>query len=146
MFSTSSSAMRTLTLLPEVGLDDALVLAHLLRQTLGDLLAVIEHGDALRHAHHDLHVVLDQEDGEPTLVAELLHERGELRRLLRVHARRRLVEQQHLRVGRERPRYLEPALIAVGEVDRYLLEALLALPDVPEPLARLLVRALLLLA
>src|SRR3954451_16013695 len=98
MFSPSSSAMRTLPLLPEVGLDDALVLAHLLRQTLGDLLAVIEDRDALGYAHHDLHVVLDEEARDPALVAELLHARRELRRLVRVHARRRLVEQQHLRV------------------------------------------------
>ena len=37
-------------------------------------------------------------------------------RLLGVHARRRLVEEQELRVGRERPRDLEPALVAVREV------------------------------
>ena len=37
------------------------------------------------------------------------------RRLLRVHPGGGLVEQQQLRVGGERPRDLEPALVAVGE-------------------------------
>ena len=42
-------------------------------------------------------------------------------RLLRVHAGGRLVEQQQLRLGRERPGDLEPALVAVGEVARVVL-------------------------
>ena len=37
-----------------------------------------------------------------------------LGRLLRVHARRGLVEQQQARVGGERPRDLDAALVAVG--------------------------------
>ena len=36
--------------------------------------------------------------------------------LLRVHAGRRLVEQQQPRLRRERARHFEPALIAVGQV------------------------------
>ena len=47
------------------------------------------------------------------LVAQLLDERGEVRGLLRVHAGGRLVEQQQLRLGGERARDLEPALVAV---------------------------------
>ena len=41
------------------------LLPHLLRRALGDLLAVVEHGDLLRDAHDDLHVVLDEQDREP---------------------------------------------------------------------------------
>src|SRR5690242_4491222 len=55
--------------LPEVGLDHALVLLDLLRRTLGDLLAVVEHGHAVGDAHHDLHVVLDQQDRDVPLLA-----------------------------------------------------------------------------
>ena len=40
----------------------------------------------------------------------------EPRRLLGVHPGRRLVQQQHLRLQRERPGDLEPALVAVGQV------------------------------
>jgi hypothetical protein len=57
-------------------LDHARVLPHLLRRSLGDLGPVVEHRDPLGHAHHDAHVVLDQEDREAALVAQLLHEPG----------------------------------------------------------------------
>src|SRR3712207_8249973 len=73
-------------LLAEVGLDDLRVLPHLGGLALGDLLAVVEHRDPLGDPHHDLHVVLDQQDREPALLADPLHEVGELRGLLRVHA------------------------------------------------------------
>ena len=45
-------------------------------------------------------------------------EADELDRLLRVHPGGRLVEQQKLRLGGERPRNLETALVAVREVAR----------------------------
>src|SRR5918994_681884 len=76
--STSSSGIRS-PLLPEVGLDDLRVVAHLHRLALGDLLAVVEHRDLLGDAHHHLHVVLDEEDRDPLVVAQLAHE---LRQLL----------------------------------------------------------------
>jgi hypothetical protein len=44
--------------------------------------------------------VLDHQHGQLLLGAELGDEVGERRRLLRVHARGRLVEQQQLRLGR----------------------------------------------
>ena len=50
------------------------------------------------------------------------------RGLLRVHARGRLVEQQQLRVGGQRAGDLDPALVAVGEVDRELVEQRSASP------------------
>ena len=31
---------------------------------LGDLLAEVEHGDAVAHAHDEAHVVLDEDDGQ----------------------------------------------------------------------------------
>ena len=61
-------------------------------------------------------------------------EGGEAGRLLRVHPRRRLVEQQQPRLGRERARHLEPPLVAVGEVLRVLLR-LPAQPGEAEQLA-----------
>ena len=77
--------------------------------------AVLEDRDPLGDAHDHLHVVLDEEHGHALLVADLLDERRELGGLLRVHARGRLVEEEELRVRRERARDLEPPLIAVRE-------------------------------
>ena len=59
----------------------------------------------------------------------------ERQRLLRVHAGGRLVEQQQLRLGRERARDLEPPLVAVGEVARVLVLGALGQAAVVEQLA-----------
>src|SRR5689334_14551845 len=90
--------------------------SDLLRRTLRDLLAVVEHGYALRCAHHDLHVVLDQENRDRALLAERADEGEERGGFLWVHPGGRLVEEQQLRLGRERAGDLEPTLVAVGEV------------------------------
>jgi hypothetical protein len=106
--------------LAEVGLDHPRVRADVLRQALGDLLAVVEHRHALRDAHHDLHVVLDQEDRQVLLVSQAPDQRREVPRLVRVHACRGLVEQEQPRSERERAGHLEPPLVAVGQVARQL--------------------------
>ena len=79
-------------------------------------------------AHHDLHVVLDQQHRQALLGAKLLDELRERHRLLGVHACGRLVEEQQLRLGRERASDLEPPLVAVGEVLR---EVVLDAPQGP---------------
>ncbi len=66
------------------------------RRSLGDLLAVVEHEHAVAHAHHEFHVVLDQEDRRavaPNVVEQIL----ERRRFGGVHAGRRFVEREELR-------------------------------------------------
>src|SRR5947208_2384663 len=46
----------------EIGLDDLRILLHVGRRSLGDFLAVVEHEHAVAHAHHELHVMLDQQN------------------------------------------------------------------------------------
>src|SRR5881628_2899207 len=70
-----------------VGLDVA-------RRALGDLLAVVEHGDAVRDLHHHPHVVLDEDDGEAQLADEPPEQRHQRPCLRLRHARGRLVEQE----------------------------------------------------
>src|SRR5258708_22411921 len=57
------SAMLLLGRLAQAGFYDLDVRAHLVPRALGNLLAVVEAVDALRDAHHDPHVVLDQGHG-----------------------------------------------------------------------------------
>ena len=90
----------------------------------GDALAVVEDGDAVADPHDDAHVVLDEEDREAELVAELRDQARHLGGLVGVHAGRRLVEEQELRLARERARDLEAPLVAVREVARQLLVAI----------------------
>ena len=101
----------------EVGLDHLLVLLHLGGRALGDLLAVVEHGEPVAQAHHQLHVVLDQQDGAAVL-ADLVDQLAQHQLLARVHAGGGFVERDQLGVGRQCARDLEPALVAVAECSR----------------------------
>ena len=56
--------------------------ADLLGRALGDLLAVVEDRDPVADPHHQLHVVLDQQDREAEVPAQPRDQRDDLRRLL----------------------------------------------------------------
>ena len=89
-------------------------------------------------------MVLDHEDGQVVLIADLHDEVGQLLRLLRVHTGCRLIEEQQLRLRRECACDLEAALESVRKARRdiilVLIEALL-----PEKLLGLCPHALLFL-
>src|SRR5581483_10901696 len=100
---------------PEVGLDDGRIALHLRGRAFGDPATVIEHGDAVAQAHDELYVVLDEEQRHAAR-ANRLEQPPQRLALGRVHAGGGLVEREQPRLGRERARDLEPALVAVGEV------------------------------
>src|SRR5579862_1523466 len=100
----------------QVSFDDSLVALDRRRWALRDLFAVVEYGYHVRHAHHNLHVVLDQQDGEVQLSTQAVDEQRELARLMRIHAGGWLVEQQQLGLGGQRAGDLEAALIAIRQV------------------------------
>src|SRR5919107_2203846 len=87
----------------EVRFYDPRVLAYLLGRTLGDLLPVVKYRHPVGDAHDHPHLVFDQEDGDPTLLPEAPDQIRQPRRLLRVHPGRRLVEEEELGLGGERP-------------------------------------------
>src|SRR5262252_7590512 len=99
----------------EVRLDDARVRAHLVRRALGDLLAHVEHGDAIGDVHDHAHVVLDQDDGDAPFLVHVEDEAGHVLFLFVVAAAHRLVEEQDLRVERQRPAELDALLQPVSE-------------------------------
>ncbi len=101
----------------QVGLDHFFVLLHVVRRALGDLLAVVEHGDAVAQAHDELDVVLDQQDGA-VVVADTVDQLAQHHLLGGVHAGGRLVERDQLRVGGERAGDLQAPLVAVGQCAR----------------------------
>src|SRR3954453_13246 len=76
---------------------------------------VVEHLDAVAEVHHERDVVGDEDDRDPELVAQASDEGEQVLRLTRVHARVRLVEQEHLRAGADGARDLQPPLVAVRE-------------------------------
>src|SRR5574338_372298 len=112
----SRSVSRTSGLLrAQVGLDHPGIALDRRGRPLGDLLAEHEHHDVFAGAHHQAHVVLDEEDGDAAR-ADPADEPHQLVGLLLVHPPGRLVEDEELRVGRQRPGDLQPALVAVRQV------------------------------
>src|SRR5215510_4362946 len=109
-------ASRSILRRAQVGLDHLRVVPDLLRRALGDLLTEVKHGDPIRDAHDDRHVVLDQEHRETARRRDLPDQRRRVLRLARRHARRGLVQEQERRLGGECQADLEVTLLAVREV------------------------------
>ena len=81
---------------------------------LGDALAVVQHDDVVANAHHDAHVVLDQQDGA-AIGLDGFQQRGQRVALTRVEAGGWLVQAEQDWGSAHGARNLQPALIAVGE-------------------------------
>src|SRR4029078_5252697 len=92
----------------QVGLDHALIVLDLTGRSLVDLAAEIQHDDAVGDPHHELHVVLDEQDRETELIAQSPNGVAELVDLGMRQSRRRLVEQQQARLRGHRPSDLDP--------------------------------------
>src|SRR3989440_7103633 len=116
---------------PQVGFDHPRIAADIRGLAFGDLLAVVEDDDAIRDPHHDLHVVLDQENGDP-FGSDLLDQRHQLHLLLRRGAGGRFVEEQQPRVARQRAGDLQPTLVAVGQVPRVIVRVMLDADELQE--------------
>ena len=102
---------------PEIRLEDGGVLLDLRGGSGGDDASVVQHGDPVRDAHHEVHVVADQED-RGARRAEPRDEVGEAGDLLLRESRGRLVEQEHRGPPGERPRDLDQALVTERQVPR----------------------------
>src|ERR1700722_18553794 len=79
----------------EIGLDYFRMRPDLGRTTVGQPLAVVEHRNAVTGRHHDIHVMLDQQDGHAT-GANGPDETDHSLALGAIEAGGRLVEQQQL--------------------------------------------------
>src|SRR6266513_167240 len=91
-----------MVLLAEIDLVYAPVPGDLVRRPLDQDLALHEHGDALREAEHEVHVVLDDEDGD--VLGQIVQHLEDAVRFQRRHARGGLLDAQHDRSGRGRQR------------------------------------------
>src|SRR3954470_2936360 len=87
---------------------------HLSRRAFEERLAVIQHEHALGHVHHEVHVVLDDEQRGAALgdVGQALEKKLDLGR---IQAGGRLIQHEQLRSRGERSGDLEHALLAIGQ-------------------------------
>jgi hypothetical protein len=96
----------------EIRLYDPGVVPHLFACAFGDLLAFVHDDDTVGEAHHHIELVLNQQDRQ-SLGLQFGDQPLHFGRLGRVHAGRRLVEQQQTRLERQRARNLDTATIGV---------------------------------
>src|SRR5690606_42162283 len=80
-------------LLAKVRLDDSWVLDDLVRRSVDENGAMVEHHEPIREAHHRLHRVLDDDDGNP-FGSELADDGYDGLSLSMAEAGQRFVEQQ----------------------------------------------------
>src|SRR5207302_1843578 len=116
MPSIRRRAAMTLLLRAQVGDLDLPIGGDLGVGAFGDLAAIVEHRAALAHALDDVHLVLDDHDGQAGQARahrqEIVHQ---LARLLVRHSRRRLVQQQQARLRYQRAADLDAAAVDHAE-------------------------------
>jgi hypothetical protein len=98
----------------EVGLEDGWVTLNLLRETLGNHLPMIQHGDCIAKPHDQPDVVLNDEDAR-TVGSNAQQELTQRVFLGGIHSRGWLVEGEQLWVCGQCTRNFKPALISIGE-------------------------------
>ena len=90
-------------------------LANFIRSAFGDFLSVVEHSNALADAHDDLHVVLNEKNGEAKFFLRESDKLHELDFFRRIHSGGGFIEQKKLWPGGERAHDLETSLVAVRQ-------------------------------
>ncbi len=100
----------------QIGTDHFFVVAYFIGGSVTNLLAVVQHHDPVRDVHHHTHVMLDQHHGGAELLVDVKHEAAHVLLLFDVHARHGFVQQQHLRLHRQRATQVNALLKAVGQL------------------------------
>ena len=105
------------------------------RRTRLDDRAVAQHRDPIRQMRHHGEVVADEEVGEPVPAAQVRHQVQDLRLDRDVERRDRLVGNDQLRPGDQRPGDGDPLPLAARELVRVAVQRVGAEPDLVERLA-----------
>src|ERR1700680_4429841 len=100
--------------LAEIYLAHPLVARDLIRRAFYQHRTADEHGNLLGELEYQVHVVLDEDDRD--VPGKRGDDREQVRAFRGGNTRGGLVQQQHLRPGRERERDLQEALLAIGKI------------------------------
>src|SRR5262245_24096343 len=100
----------------EIDFHDPVVLLHLVDRALAEDAALVKHRHRPRDTAHELHVVLDHQNG--SILRDRPEKLGRLLGLLVGHPGHRLVDQQELRLLDDDHPDLEPLLLAVAQAAR----------------------------
>src|SRR5437667_263512 len=94
-YAVTRSTTLSISRSAQISFLDCRIVLHLRRSALGDLLPEVEHRDAVGDAHHQLHHVFDEHDGD-SFGAQIDNPLSQLADLLGVHPGRRLIPQRLL--------------------------------------------------
>jgi hypothetical protein len=100
---------------PQVGLDHARMLLHLLRRAGGQHLALVHGQHAVADLGHQRHVVLHHQHRDAQFMLDVLDPERHVLGLLDVEAGGGLVQQQQLGLGAQRPRQFHHLAHAIGQ-------------------------------
>ena len=99
----------------EIGLDDSLVPPDRIGRAGGKNPAVTQHDDFGRDLEHDVHVVLDEDDGDLLSLPELAHLVDHAPAFFGAHAGSGFIEQQHFWIEHQRKRDVEQFLVTMRQ-------------------------------
>ena len=121
------------------------IVDHLVRLSLGDLAAEVEHDHPVRDVHDHADVVLDHDHRHPPLLVEVEDVAGHVLLLFQVHPGHRLVEQDQLRLQGDGAGQLDALAQAVRQRAGHRLADVRNLQEVDDLLDLAAVRQLFLL-
>ena len=98
----------------QIGLDHLVVLLYFGGRAFSNLLAVVQHRDAVAQAHNQFHIVLNEQN-RSVVVTDAVDQLAQHHFLRRVHARSRFVERDELRVGGQSAGNFQAPLVAVTQ-------------------------------
>src|ERR1700722_8630568 len=110
--SSNAGMMVLLLRVAEVGADHLRFGAHLIGRAVGDLNAEFQRHDFVGYAHHQVHVVFNQQNADIELLPDAPHQTGEFVDLAVIEATRRFVEHQKFGPRHQRACQLDPLLPA----------------------------------
>ena len=122
----------------EIGGDHRRIGADVFGGARRDELPEVEDHHPVADPHHEVHVVLDDQDRHAPLVGQAANHAGQFDALDRAEASRRLVEEEHAGVHRHRPGDGQEPSFPIGQVLDIAMEVLieLELGDGPHHLGR----------
>src|SRR3989304_7757833 len=122
-FSTASinSPLSIITALAKVPLQHPRVILYRPRLSFGNRFPEIEDQQPFTDIHYQVHLMLDEQDGQAELFPDPLNKFQELRDLVGIHPGRRLIQQEKLRFRCQGPRDFQSSLQTVGKVFRWFI-------------------------
>ncbi|AEW75658.1 hypothetical protein EcWSU1_04230 [Enterobacter ludwigii] len=102
--------------LTQVCTDHVRVVADLFRRPVCQRRALVYHVDTVRNAHHQLHIMLNQQDGGVVMIAQFGNQLVQLFGLFRVKPCRRFIEHQDFWLRHHAAHDLQTTLVTVGQV------------------------------